>query len=85
MRLELPDVVYVPSGSGETLVCLKLAYPEKKFIAVYNLDAATEYSPRCPLNDFVKVMAEDRIFHSGIIIKDGGDDHGKARKEEKGL
>ena len=85
MRLELPDLVYVPCGSGETLVCLKLAYPNKKFVAVYNLDKATEYSPRCPLNDLVKLLAEARIFHEGDIIKDGGDDHGKSGQEEEGL
>lgn len=55
----LGDLVYVPTGSGETLVCLKLAYPEKKFIAVYNLDTATEYSEHAPLNKMVRLLAEE--------------------------
>lgn len=54
---KLGDVVYVPTGSGETLVCLKLAYPNKKFIAVYDLDKATEYSKDAPLNKFVELLA----------------------------
>ena len=66
---ELPQKVYVPTGSGETLVCLKLAYPEHDFIAVYNLDKATEYSPNCPLNKYVEVMAAGIIFadKEGIV------------------
>lgn len=56
---DLPNPCYVPTGSGETLVCLKLAYPQIDFIAVYNLDYATEYSKDAPLNDLVKVLAKD--------------------------
>lgn len=59
---ELPGTVYVPSGSGETLVCLKMVYPDKKFVAVYNLDEATEYSEEAPLNTLVRLLAEDIIF-----------------------
>ena len=58
----LDDVNYVPTGSGETLVCLKLAFPEKKFVAVYNLDEATEYSDDCVLNDLVKLLASEIIY-----------------------
>lgn len=58
----LSSPCYVPCGSGETLVCLKLAYPEVEFIAVYNLDSATEYSENAPLNDLVKVLAKDVIY-----------------------
>ena len=57
---ELEDeIVYVPSGSGETLVCLKMAYPDKKFVAVYNLDKATEYDRHCVLNRLVELLAAD--------------------------
>ena len=53
----LGDTVYVPTGSGETLVCLKLAYPDKKFYAVYDLNKATEYSKDAPLNEMVALLA----------------------------
>lgn len=59
LKDSLEDVVYVPSGSGETLVCLQLAYPEKKFVAVYNLDNATEYDDNAPLNRLVDILAFD--------------------------
>lgn len=55
--------IYVPTGSGETLVCLKLAYPDKKFVAVYNLDASTEYNEAAPLNDLVRVLADEVVFY----------------------
>lgn len=61
----LPDVVRVPSGSGETLVCLKLAYPETDFVAVYNLDEATEYSAHAPLNSLVKALSKGVEFGNG--------------------
>ena len=49
---------WVPTGSGETLICLKMAFPEKKWHANYNLDEATEYHPEAPLNKLVKLMAK---------------------------
>lgn len=58
---ELPDVNYVPTGSGETLVCLKLAYPNKKFIAVYNLDDATKFDDKATLNSLVNILAIEII------------------------
>ena len=60
----LPNPCYVPSGSGETLVCLKLAYPNIDFIAVYNLDFATEYSDNAPLNKLVKLLAKEIIMNN---------------------
>ena len=59
---ELTGDIYVPCGSGESLVCLKLAYPDVNFIAVYNLDSATEYGAEAPLNDLVKLLAKDVIY-----------------------
>lgn len=57
---ELTDSVYeVPTGSGETIVCLKLAYPDKDFIAVYNLDKHTEYNEKAPLNRLVRLVASE--------------------------
>lgn len=51
-----PEVV-VPTGSGETLFCLKLAYPEARFIAAYNLDEATRYDKENPFNVVVEAIA----------------------------
>ena len=47
-------------GSGETIVCLKLAYPEIKFNAVYNVkgyEKETEYNSHAPLNRLVELVA----------------------------
>lgn len=60
---ELPDEVTIPSGSGETAVCLKLAYPNVKITALYDIDEdglreATEYSPDAPLNGIVSLIAK---------------------------
>ncbi len=65
------ECYYVPTGSGETIVCLKMAYPRVNFAAVYDLDEATEYSEWCPLNAIVAAMA------SKIIFADGDADWGK--------
>lgn len=59
---KLPDTVYLPTGSGETLVCLKLAFPDTQFVAVYNLDKATQYDENCVLNKYVEIMASKIIF-----------------------
>ena len=64
---ELPDVNFIPTGSGETLVCLKLAYPEKSFIAVYNIDTATQYDKEAPLNKIVELLADKIIFANKSI------------------
>ena len=58
---DIPQVNYVASGSGETLTCLKLAYPEKDFIAVYNLNDATKYEEQATLNTLVKVLSKKII------------------------
>lgn len=51
------DINDVPCGSGETLVCLKLAFPDKEFNAIYNMNEATEYSEDAPLNKLVELLA----------------------------
>ena len=58
---EIPMLNYIPCGSGETLVCLKMAYPDRKFVAVYNIDESTKYNEYAPLNSLVKAIAEDVI------------------------
>ena len=55
--------IYIPTGSGETLVCLKMAYPQTKFIAVYNLGKETEYNPNAPLNKLVELLAYKIILN----------------------
>lgn len=55
---EIPDEITLPTGSGETLVCLKLAYPKTKINAVYNLSSATQYDNDAPLNKVVELLAE---------------------------
>jgi len=61
LGLSLPSC-YIPTGSGETIFCLKLAYPDEELIAVYNLDEATEYNENAVLNDIVKIFAKNIIF-----------------------
>ena len=61
---ELTGEIALPTGSGETLVCLKLAYPELHVTAVYDLDDATEYSAEAPLNALVELLA-DNVVHGG--------------------
>ena len=56
------EVYFVPTGSGETISSLIMAYPETKFIAVYNIDEATKYEENAPLNKFVQLHAYDVIM-----------------------
>ena len=49
----------VPTGSGETIVCLKLAYPDTEFVAVYNMGKPTEYCKDAPLNKLVQVISAE--------------------------
>lgn len=59
---DLPSVNYVPTGSGETIVCLKMAFSDKKFVAVYNINEATEYSDSAVLNGLVRAVADRVVF-----------------------
>jgi len=43
----------VPTGSGETITCLRWAYPDKLFVPIYNTSEATKYEPLAPLNPIV--------------------------------
>lgn len=51
----------IPSGSGETLLLLKRAFPGLLFSAVYNIDPHTKYNSRARLNWLVK-LAADQIY-----------------------
>ena len=45
---------YVPTGSGETIVALQMAFPDVLFAAVYdNNNPSTTRDPEAPLNKFV--------------------------------
>lgn len=46
----------IATGSGETIICLQIAYPHINFKAMYNLNAATEYSEFAPLNSAVSAL-----------------------------
>lgn len=64
-KIENPgsDTCYVSAGSGETIVCLSLAFPEASLVAVYdNSSQATEYSEHAPLNKLVKAIAKEIII-----------------------
>jgi len=63
---QLPNKVYLPTGSGETLLCLKIAFPTTKFIAVYNINKETEYNPHAPLNNIIKLITDKIIFYDKI-------------------
>lgn len=65
----LSGKVYVPTGSGETVVCLKMAYPDVDFVAVYNLDEATEYSPYCPMNPLVRLLCKEVIMDGKALLE----------------
>jgi hypothetical protein len=53
-----PDNVIIPTGSGETIFCLKLAYPDKNFIALYDEDdPATKFEESNPFNRKVRDIA----------------------------
>ena len=58
----IPDKINLPTGSGETLVCLKMAFPESHITAVYDLDDATRYEKDAPLNPLVLAMADSIVF-----------------------
>lgn len=46
----------VPAGSGETFVCLKLAFPGIKMRPVYDLSPGTQYNEEAPLNLLVNML-----------------------------
>ncbi len=47
----LPPAEYgIPTGSGETIICMRWAYPLCTFVPIYGGSAATAYSPQAPLN-----------------------------------
>lgn len=57
---ELEDIdIRMPTGSGETILCLKMAYPDKTFIPVRNIDRPTMYEPKAPLNRLCRILFKE--------------------------
>lgn len=54
---DLPSL-RVPTGSGETVVALALAYPEHRFTACYGRDTATQWNAKAPLNPLVAALCD---------------------------
>ena len=53
-KIEIGKQYYVPTGSGESIVCLHVAFPNTAFCAVYdNSEPSTTRDPEAPLNKFV--------------------------------
>ena len=50
--LELGTYI-VPTGSGETIICLRMAYPDIEFTPIYNMHNGTRYELEAPLNYWV--------------------------------
>lgn len=51
------DEYIVPTGSGETILCLKIAFPDKKFVAEYDdTKPATQWDAVAPLNRWVSAL-----------------------------
>jgi len=47
---ELPAPTYeVPTGSGETITCLRWAYPGVQFVPIFGVGRGTEREPNAPL------------------------------------
>ena len=63
MRADTPEYAgktYIPTGSGETIVCLKLAYPNVHFTPVRGVSEATMYHAEAPLNSLVALLTQRR-------------------------
>lgn len=47
----------LPTGSGETFVCLKMAFPHRPMVPVYGTTGPTQYNGEAPLNRLVAALA----------------------------
>ena len=66
LHKSMPGSILLPTGSGETLVCLKMAFPKTIITAVYNMDAATQYEEDAPLNSLVGLLADNIIYGDAV-------------------
>lgn len=66
LRLRAERPIYsgareVLTGSGETYVCLSLAYPHMQFVPVYNASRGSRYEAGAPLNGLVALLAQGAV------------------------
>ena len=52
----MPNSIELPTGSGESLVCLKMAFPNTVIKPLYNISKGTEYHSEAPLNNLVSLL-----------------------------
>lgn len=52
-RFNKDEPIDVAAGSGETVLALRLAFPDYRFRGIHNLDAATKFNQYAPLNELV--------------------------------
>jgi hypothetical protein len=56
---------FLKCGSGETFVCMKMAFPEVFMIPVYDdMNPATKYNEGAPLNGLVKALS-----YTGRVVR----------------
>lgn len=61
---------YLPTGSGETLVCLSMVYPKVKFRAVYGTKGSIRFNKEAPLNKIVGQFAVSKEYVGGDKLDD---------------
>lgn len=60
---------YVPTGSGETIVALQMAFPNATFAAVYdNTHPETTRDPEAPLNPVVDALFEVEFWNGTLEL-----------------
>ncbi len=59
----------VPTGSGETVLALRWAYPQARLVAVYDMDRATRYHPEAPLRVLVQQGEVLRVGAGGVALE----------------
>ena len=65
----IPDAINLPTGSGETVLCLAMAFPQCQFLAEYNnANPATKYDEQAPLNAFIRAFVPNNIQNKPISI-----------------
>lgn len=59
----------IPTGSGETITCLRWAYPSVNFKPIRGVSNATEYSHHAPLNYLFPCIKNDESGRVGGAYK----------------